>query len=148
MSSVNTLRHHIFSFIKPLRMDQKRIKLVALDLDGTTLDNNHKFTVKTIETLQRLNNAGVIIVLATGRSTLDIVKHFRQLELAQKVCPGVGYNGAHGFVCSFDGEEHINSSVFECPLNKEQCIDLVKFAKEKGHVLQVRCINDLLMICY
>jgi HAD superfamily hydrolase (TIGR01484 family) len=43
------------------------LRLIALDLDGTTLNNHHKLSERTISTLQRLSSSGVIITIATGR---------------------------------------------------------------------------------
>lgn len=44
------------------------IKLIALDLDGTTLNSEGKLTLFTEETLNKASLEGIHIVIATGRS--------------------------------------------------------------------------------
>ena len=42
-------------------------KLIALDLDGTTLNSDAQITLKTQQTLTELQNAGHIVSIVTGR---------------------------------------------------------------------------------
>ncbi len=49
-------------------MENRKIKMVALDLDGTTLDQNSQITDRTRDALQAAMNRGVHIVVSTGRS--------------------------------------------------------------------------------
>jgi Cof subfamily protein (haloacid dehalogenase superfamily) len=44
------------------------IRLFATDLDGTILTSDHVFQSQDLETLHRLRKAGVVCVVATGRS--------------------------------------------------------------------------------
>ena len=44
------------------------IKMIALDLDGTTLDSHHNLTQTVIQTLRLLSKQGLIVCIATGRS--------------------------------------------------------------------------------
>ena len=53
----------------------KKIKMVALDLDGTTLNSAHNLTDGVIETLRDISQSGVTVCIATGRS-LDTVACF------------------------------------------------------------------------
>ena len=50
----------------------KNIKLVAIDLDGTLLTSDKKVTENTINTLQKVVEQGVIVVIATGRPLLGL----------------------------------------------------------------------------
>ena len=43
-------------------------KLIALDLDGTTLNAESKLNSATIHTMQRLQAAGHVVSIITGRS--------------------------------------------------------------------------------
>jgi hydroxymethylpyrimidine pyrophosphatase-like HAD family hydrolase len=119
-------------------MTAKSIKLVALDLDGTTLNNSHEFSERTKATLLRLSAKGVVVTLASGRSTLDINKHIDKLGLLQRASPGVSYNGAYGFVREHadDGSVQLRK-VFERPVSSDLASDLISFASELGHVLHV-----------
>ena len=50
----------------------KKIKLVAIDLDGTLLTSDKKVTKNTIEALRRIVEQGIIVVIATGRPLLGL----------------------------------------------------------------------------
>ena len=50
----------------------KNIKLVAIDLDGTLLTSDKQITSRTIETLKKVVEKGVIVVIATGRPLLGL----------------------------------------------------------------------------
>ena len=69
----------------------KKIKLIALDLDGTTLTRNG-LTRRTRETLEEAVRKGINVVIATGRpySALpEAVKNIKGLEYV------IISNGAH-----------------------------------------------------
>jgi 5-amino-6-(5-phospho-D-ribitylamino)uracil phosphatase len=44
-----------------------QIKLLALDIDGTLLNSQHKLTPRTTEAIRRVVEAGIQVVLVTGR---------------------------------------------------------------------------------
>jgi HAD superfamily hydrolase (TIGR01484 family) len=117
-----------------------KIRLVALDLDGTTLSTKHEVSDRTKAVLQRLSDKGVTIVLATGRSPPCVTKYFEVLELSQASWPGVSYNGACGTVWSAKvGDDGVRSkvNVFLNPVPADGTIKLIDFAKEMGAVAQV-----------
>jgi Cof subfamily protein (haloacid dehalogenase superfamily) len=64
--------------------------LIALDLDGTLLQNNKKIDRQTVAYLKQLK-AHHRIVLASGRPFRAIIKYYKQLALDT---PIVAYNGA------------------------------------------------------
>ena len=72
----------------------RRLRLVALDLDGTTLNPEHALNPKTIEAIQAVTALGVQVVLASGRLPHSILPLARRLGL-----PGVhiGLNGGVAF---------------------------------------------------
>ncbi|WP_062324965.1 HAD-IIB family hydrolase [Holzapfeliella floricola] len=56
-------------------------KLIALDLDGTTLNRQGKVSQRTKETLSKVTQLGHRVILATGRS-FQISKHiYKELGL-------------------------------------------------------------------
>ena len=65
--------------------------LIALDLDGTTLNAKSQLDPETIATLHRLEKAGHIVVIVTGRPYL-ISKHI--YDALQLTSPMVNFNGA------------------------------------------------------
>ncbi|MBQ0040572.1 MAG: HAD family hydrolase [Clostridiales bacterium] len=68
------------------------IKMVALDLDGTTLNSNHELTDRTRKALEAAAEQGVYIVVSTGRS-------FNSLPPVIKTIKGLAFaitsNGSH-----------------------------------------------------
>jgi len=64
--------------------------LIALDLDGTLLNQDKKISKQTLTYLKRIKNQHVI-VLATGRPYRSFIKYYQQLGLNT---PMVCYNGA------------------------------------------------------
>ncbi len=69
----------------------QKIKLIALDLDGTLLTDQKKITPYTLEILKKASDLGVIIVIATGRPFMGIPEEVRSL---QGVRYAVSSNGA------------------------------------------------------
>ncbi|NFA42309.1 HAD family phosphatase [Clostridium botulinum] len=49
------------------------IKLIASDMDGTLLNNNHDIDVETVEAIRKAEEAGIIFTISTGRE-YDSVK--------------------------------------------------------------------------
>ena len=66
-------------------------KLVALDMDGTLLNSNGKISDKNIETINKLINEGIIIVLSTGRPIQGVNIYNSLLPVNG---PIITYNGA------------------------------------------------------
>ena len=68
------------------------IKLVALDLDGTTFNSAGDISDVTVRTLNRCKEQGVHVVVSTGRSYNSLPDHIKNVE-------GIEYaitsNGAH-----------------------------------------------------
>ena len=61
-------------------MNNKKISMIALDLDGTCLDSTGKMTEKTREILEEYGQAGTQIVFTTGRPFAGIVKELRSIS--------------------------------------------------------------------
>lgn len=71
-------------------------RMVALDLDGTLLSDDHRIAEEQAEYLRTLHQRGFIICLATGRSAPSVYEHIRKLNFPQPI-PVVCSNGACGF---------------------------------------------------
>jgi Cof subfamily protein (haloacid dehalogenase superfamily) len=67
------------------------IKLLALDLDGTLLNSRGEIPKKNIEAIQRAEESGVLVTIATGRRFRDALPVALQLKLN---APVVCHNGA------------------------------------------------------
>jgi len=66
-------------------------KLVATDLDGTLLNSNHKISKRNFETIKRLEEAGIIVCLASGRMYKSMLPYIIELGINTKT---IAYNGA------------------------------------------------------
>lgn len=85
--------------MNPLHLNQPRrpVRLVALDLDGTTLNPSHELNPATIEAIQAVTARGIRVVLASGRLPHSIAPFARALGLGGV---HIGLNGG----VSFDNE--------------------------------------------
>ena len=70
-----------------------KYKLLVLDLDGTLTNKQKKITPHTKETLFKIQEQGVKIVLASGRPTYGIAPLAEQLELQKYEGYILAYNG-------------------------------------------------------
>ncbi|PRY78440.1 Cof-type HAD-IIB family hydrolase [Alkalibacterium olivapovliticus] len=66
-------------------------KLIALDLDGTTLNNDSKITAKTKDIITKLRRAGHIVSIVTGRPYRNSYYYYEELQMDS---PIVNFNGA------------------------------------------------------
>ena len=54
------------------------IKLVACDLDGTLLDENHQLSQRNIQAIHGLHKAGITFMAATGRNYKSVAPMFKK----------------------------------------------------------------------
>ncbi|WP_438493441.1 Cof-type HAD-IIB family hydrolase [Paenibacillus sp. IHBB 3054] len=94
--------------------------LIALDMDGTLLNEEGIISPENREAIVHAQNQGHIVIIATGRSYMDAE---RQLRLAELECPVVSLNGA--VVTLADG-----TLVASKPLNKENIIPALRWMNE------------------
>lgn len=85
--------------------------LIALDLDGTLLNDKKKICKLTKQYLKILNKKGVEIVLCSGRAPRSIINYYIELGIKS---PIISYNGA----LTFNPCEE-NSKVIGYRFNKE-----------------------------
>lgn len=57
------------------------IKMVAIDIDGTLINDNQEITPKTVEAIKQASKQGVKIVLCTGRPMTGVQAYLDQLGL-------------------------------------------------------------------
>lgn len=56
------------------------IKMIGLDLDGTTLNENGEFSERTIDAFKKANDRGIHIVIATGRTLRSLPKEIYGMQ--------------------------------------------------------------------
>lgn len=103
------------------QMDQH---LIAIDLDGTTLNNQSKLTNETITTLRAAAAQGHIVSIITGRPYRIARQIYDQIGLKT---PMVNFNGALAHI----PHQHWDKE-YEIKLTQELAFDLVQHRKELG----------------
>lgn len=86
----DVLKFAIISDIKKERIILKQ-HMIAIDLDGTTLNNHSQLTNKTIQTLRQLDEMGHLITIVTGRPYRTAKDIYHQLNINAGI---VNFNGA------------------------------------------------------
>lgn len=57
------------------------IKVIASDMDGTLLGDNHKVAPETVEAIREAQAAGIRFMIATGRSYNGAMEELKGLDL-------------------------------------------------------------------
>ncbi|UHA74629.1 Cof-type HAD-IIB family hydrolase [Paenibacillus sp. 481] len=68
-----------------------KYKLLALDMDGTVLDDDHNISSETVAAIQDARAAGVTVMFSTGRALQNAMSYIEQLQLD---APVVTVNGS------------------------------------------------------
>lgn len=110
-----------------------KFKVVALDLDGTTLNTNHKLSQVTVDKLRSLSAKGIQISIATGRSFGAVMDTLGELQLGVEV-PVVCLNGAMCIKVSKDVQRI--DKVFDALVSPASAAKLLAFAASQGLVAQ------------
>lgn len=116
-----------------------KMKLIALDLDGTSLNSSHQFSSRLLVVLKNLSNLGIIICIATGRSSLDIIdSKLSILDLSEQlITPCVSYNGACGFLVKNNNNIHIKEKIiYQCHVPETITRKLIQLSLDLELVLQ------------
>jgi len=113
------------------------IKMLVLDIDGTIFKKDYTASVKVKETLKRLANDGVKVVLCTGRMYAATKSIAQELELST---PVICYQG--GLVKEIIDN---NSTLLEKTMPIEQAREVINVLKSKNIFFNLY-INDVLMV--
>lgn len=135
------------------------IKLLAVDMDGTCLDNRSRITDRTMEALERAAASGITVVPTTGRSLSCIPGRIREnLEgkAAEKTRKKAG-KGLFRYVITSNGAETLDlvleKRIFQALIPNERALTLLKESRGKGlgltahidheYILQGRILSQL-----
>lgn len=88
--------------------------LIAIDIDGTLTNKNHKIPLRTKLFLKKLVKEGHLVVLMSGRPVRAILSYYHELELNT---PLVCYNGS--LLLSPDDDLKSIAHPFRCDVIKE-----------------------------
>ena len=110
-------------------------KIVAVDLDGTLLNSFGEVSLATKETLNKVKERGVEVVLASGR-TIDSVENLSlELNTSRYIISG---NGAILYDVQ---EKEILHNRF---LSKKQVLDIIKICDENSIFYNVYAENEII----
>lgn len=101
-------------------------KLVALDMDGTLLNENKQVTERTKKAIKAARDKGVTVVLATGRPIDGVTRYLEELEMLTESDYALTYNG--GLVVKTKSRDVIS----KIGLKGEDLHYLHKLSKEFG----------------
>jgi Cof subfamily protein (haloacid dehalogenase superfamily) len=109
------------------------VRLIALDLDGTLLDNGKNVPEENRDALRSAADEGVLIVLASGRMTDSIAPYAEVLGIDTRI---MGYNGARVVGPVAEGRPVL----FHRPLQAEYADDIIDF--HETHEVQLNYYLD------
>lgn len=100
----------------------KTIKLIAIDIDGTLINDQRAVTPKTAKAIQQASAAGIQVVICTGRPMTGVKPFLEQLGLAHSDQEYVvGFNG--GLAQTTNGQVVVNYTV-----SFDDYIDILAYA--------------------
>lgn len=102
-------------------------KLVAIDMDGTLLNDQHMVPDEVFEAIQQAKAEGIKIVLCTGRPIGGVNRYLADLQLDQEGDYVIAYNGA------LVQNSHTNEVVSELTLSYDDLTSLYELGKSAGH---------------
>ncbi|TCZ78289.1 HAD family phosphatase [Paenibacillus albiflavus] len=112
-------------------------KMIVLDLDDTLLQDDHTISPRTKQALMKAQEAGVKVVLASGRPTFGMVEVAQELELEKYGSFILSYNGAKITNCK-TGEE-----LFSSTLSVETVHELYEISQQEGILIQTYVGDDI-----
>jgi len=104
------------------------IRLIAIDLDGTLLDDNSDIPPENIVALRQAHAAGVTVAIASGRMPplIDPIQDRLAIDM-----PLIAYNGSRVVGTRAEGRPII----YDRPLAPDVAAFIVDFSKREGHLL-------------
>lgn len=117
-----------------------QIKLVALDLDGTSLRDDKTFSPRLIKVIHQLQEQGVYVAICSGRAPESVINFAKDLKLESN----------HGYCICFNGGsiinlKDINKDLFISTLNAQDLIDLEALARKNGAVVHAYSTRRVLL---
>lgn len=107
---------------------EMKYRLIALDVDGTLLNDRYEMTGRTKRAVRAAHEAGAVIVLCTGRSPVNTLPLMAELGLEG---PLITHNGA---VTIHSADRRI---IHQYPFAVEQLRELVQYCRQRGVHLDV-----------
>ncbi|MFH0751244.1 MAG: Cof-type HAD-IIB family hydrolase [Chloroflexota bacterium] len=110
-------------------MSGRRIRLVALDLDGTLIGDDLRLPPRTVATVRAVVARGVHVALVTGRMTSSTLPYARELGLR---APLVGLQGALVREMPAPGSVRLGRLLLHRPLPADVARDALAWCRAVG----------------
>lgn len=115
-------------FLNDVKLIHKRIKLIAIDIDGTLITPDKRVTSSVRRALRYAEDRGIMVTLITGRLYPTCKKYSLELDLSG---PCVIYQGAMIIDPKTDQVLH------EVRISKDKALKIVRIARERALSLNV-----------
>jgi Cof subfamily protein (haloacid dehalogenase superfamily) len=104
-------------------METMQVKLLAIDVDGTLLHDDHHLSERTKNAIGQIKERGVKVVLATGRGPMSCFPIMEELALTD---PLITHNGA---VIVDPQTKHV---ALEIGFKAEELIPIIQYCRQTG----------------
>ena len=111
-----------------------KYKLLALDIDGTLLNDRRELTDRTVMAIKRAIDSGVYVTLCTGRPIQGVKWLVERLGI---ITPVITYNGAEIV------DPATNEVLFKTQLLPEDAVKIAEWGKDRGVTLIVWSQGEL-----
>ena len=121
-------------------------RMVALDMDGTLLNNQHQLSPASVETLRSLADRGVDIALCSGRSAPAMQSAAETLDLNRPM-PMVSYNGALGLRARVPGWTTSADELFKISVPDDAVDAVLRLADSHDLLVQYYVGEHIHVVC-
>jgi Cof subfamily protein (haloacid dehalogenase superfamily) len=105
------------------------IRLIALDLDGTLIDDDLELRDRTITAIRGAISRGVSVSIVTGRMTTSAIRFARRLGITD---PIVGYQGAIIRAVEPPDNDRLGKLLLHRPLEPATAREAIEYARSIG----------------
>lgn len=111
-----------------------RYKLLAVDIDGTLVNNNREITVKTKKAVHQAIDRGVVFTISSGRPIQGVEMVTKQLEVD---IPVITYNGAMVITGT------TRNVIYSCCMREEDVLLVERLGRERNTTIAIWSDNQL-----
>lgn len=115
-----------------------KYKMVVMDMDDTLLRDDLSISDRTKEAIQKAQEKGIKIILASGRPTYAMTNYAKDLALHQYGSYILSYNGGIITDCAK------NEIIYQQALTKEQAHELYEISKEHNVHIHTYVGDDII----
>lgn len=115
----------------------KLYKLIAIDIDGTLLTDDHKVTTEVKDAIRHAKQKGVKVVLCTGRPLVGVENYLTDLELREEGDYVISFNGA------FVQDTFTKEVISHLTLGKEDLEEIYQVSQDSNLHMHFFDSNDL-----